>query len=228
MTRQTPANFNMLLASSIHDLKNSLGMVLQTLEETIDAHPPIDSDDRQRYAVLQSEAGKISNSLVALLSLYRLENRQLQLTIDEINLSDFLEEQLAACTTLIEVKQFSVEVECDDELYGYFDRNLMAGVINNAMINALRYAKNRITLSARAEDGGILIEVRDDSDGYPEWMLEQTGSGQGRIDFSTGSTKLGLYFAATIAVMHNSDNRTGRLMLDNLPEGGSSLKVWLP
>jgi len=57
--------------------------------------------------------------------------------------------------------------------------------------------------------------VEDDGPGFPPSFLAVSNPTQTGIDFTTGSTGLGLYFARTVAEMHKSRGRTGSLRLEN-------------
>jgi K+-sensing histidine kinase KdpD len=149
--------------------------------------------------------------------------------IQEVYVEDFLEEQLAANELLFSMRELEVGVDCDDQLSGYFDPTLIGGIINNVLVNAARYACKEIKLSARlAEHGGLIIEVRDDGPGFPQKMLEEVSNQTRGIDFSNGSTNLGLYFAGEVAGMHRRGETRGHIVLSNPSEGGGCFQLALP
>lgn len=224
---------SLLAASSVHDIKNSLSMLLQTLEEVIRSTPNQSDVLRQQFGVLQGEAARINNDLMYFLGLYRLQKNQLPLQIQSVYVADFLQEQLVNNALLFEIRNVALELHCDEALSGYFDPALIAGVINNVLVNAARYADRTVSIHAESQHGGLLIEVVDDGRGFPEKMLLQgndTGAGNRdrSIDFSTGSTNLGLHFAAEVAAMHKRGDVGGTIELSNLPQGGGCFKLFLP
>ncbi len=220
---------SLLLASSVHDIKNSLGMLLSTLDSVIEG-TPINSDlQRHQFATLRGEAARINNSLIYLLGLYRLQRHELPLQIQEVYVADFLDEQIAANDLLFSIRQISVENNCDEMLKGYFDAALISGIIGNVLVNAARYAEKSIRVSATAgENGSIVIEVCDDGPGFPEKMLESNHHAQRGIDFSSGSTNLGLFFAAEVAYLHRRGDAHGTIELSNLLPHGSRFTLMLP
>jgi signal transduction histidine kinase len=228
----------LLAASSVHDIKNSLSMLLQTLEEVIRSTPDQSTEQRQQFGVLQGEAARINNDLMYFLGLYRLQKNQLPLQIQSVYVADFLQEQLINNALLFEIRNIALTLHCDDTLSAYFDPSLIAGIINNVLVNAARYAKATVSVHARATQGGLTIEVHDDGQGFPPKMLQQgnnhdTTNRDRSIDFSTGSTNLGLYFATEVAAMHkraaieSSDEKRGSIELSNTPRGGC-FKLFLP
>jgi signal transduction histidine kinase len=223
------SSFALLLASSVHDIKNSLSMLLDTLDGVVETTPITNDKQRNQFATLRGEAARINNSLMYLLGLYRMQQNQLSVQIQEVYVADFLDEQIAANDLLFTIRELDIAIDCDEQLTGYFDPTLIGGIINNVLVNAARYARKRIGLrAAQSPQGQLLIEVHDDGPGFPRKMLEDV-SNQGRgIDFNSGSTNLGLYFAGEVAQMHRRGDSHGRIELSNLSEGGSCFRLLLP
>jgi len=230
--------FPMMLASSVHDIKNSLGMLLHTLDSVIEATPEASDLQRAQFATLRGEAARINNSMIYLLGLYRLQEKQLPLQIQEIFVADFLEEQIAANELLFSIRRLRVICDCDDDMRAYFDPTLIAGVLNNVLVNASRYAHDSIVLIARPNGkNGVIIEVRDDGPGFPEKMLststsdtqpDEFNNDDRGIDFNSGSTSLGLYFAAQVAHLHRRAEQHGQIELTNIQPHGSCFRLILP
>src|SRR5690554_1376255 len=88
-------DFALVLAASVHDMKNSVGMLLQTLEELSATPPPASSPVAAKMGVLGYEAARINSELIQLLSLYRMQENSLLLQIDECYVDDVLSEQVA-------------------------------------------------------------------------------------------------------------------------------------
>jgi signal transduction histidine kinase len=221
-------DFALLLASSVHDIKNSLGMLLSTLETVIRAAPPGDDEQRRQFATLQGEAARINNDLLYLLGIYRLHNNQLPLQLREVFVADFLDDQLAGNQLLFEIRGLAIELQCDSELRAYFDPQLVGGMLNNVLVNAARYASRRIAVEARSEQGGVLISVRDDGPGFPPAMLAAADNRDRGIDFASGSSNLGLYFAERVAQMHRRGDQRGHIALAKIDGGGGCFSLWLP
>lgn len=227
MHDQVPTS--LLLASSVHDIKNSLSMLLNTLDSVIEATPIHSDAQRHQFSTLRGEASRINNSLISLLGLYRLQSHELPLQIQEIYVADFLDEQIAANELLFSIRQISVRRDCDEALTAYFDPTLIAGVIGNVLVNATHYARQSIRVSASAGDkGSVVIEISDDGPGFPESMLESKDHTQRGIDFNSGSTSLGLFFAAEVANLHRRGEQHGTIDLSNLAPNGSCFKLTLP
>ena len=145
--------FSDVLASIIHDMKNSLGLVINTVDELA---AESDAAESVKLSTLQHESKRLNNNLIALLSLYKMENGRLDTNIEEINVGDFLEEIVLDNQTLAGTKSIELDYSCEDGLLGYFDEWLMRGVINNLIGNALRYTTTRISIQAAMEDSYLV------------------------------------------------------------------------
>lgn len=228
MPDNTSIDFSMLLASSVHDIKNSLGMLLSSLDETIEFAEAETPEQRKRYSILRGEAARINNAMIYLLGLYRIQHNQLSLSLDEVYVADFLEEQVASQELLLEVNGVSTHIDCDDNLVGFFDEHLVGGIISNILVNCAKYTRDEIQLSARNHDGFLEISVIDNGRGYPQKIIEHISNDNRSIDFNSGSTNLGLFFAQQIAALHHCKGRYGRIELGNLDSGGGCFRLFLP
>lgn len=219
-------DFAHIIASAVHDMKNSLGMLLHTVEEL---REELSEDVRSgnSFNTLQYEAQRVHGDLVQLLGLYRLDQKHLSAQIDEHFLPDFLDEQIARHQPLMDGMHLKLTTEAEP-VSAFFDANLISGVLTNVINNAVRYTRGRIHLVARADDqGGLLIRVEDDGSGFPAHM--QTGDAPTTIDFRSGDTRLGLMFAEQIAQLHRNGDRQGSIRVHNEGElGGGVFELNLP
>ncbi|EXJ16650.1 sensor histidine kinase [Imhoffiella purpurea] len=223
-------DFSDILASSIHDIKNSLSLILNNLDELI-GDPKNRIRDPRQARLLQHEAQRANSNLIQLLTLYKLGNAQLVVRISEYNLEDFLDEVIAANQAVCQALGLELTHNCGPDLSGYFDSELIRSVLDNAIGNARRYAKSRILLSADREDDCLVIRVEDDGAGFPARLIGESQSiMQPPIDpDNPARTQLGHYFAAQIAALHETRDRQGRIQLKNahrLP--GGCFELWLP
>ncbi len=218
--------FSDILASIIHDMKNSLGMVINTLEGLDCDQGRDDQAQSKQVRVLQHEAKRLSNKLIELLTLYKIENEHISPNIEELNLCDFLEEIAAENQTSAEAQGVRVAWQCSPDLNGYFDEGLVRGVINSLIGNGLRYTRRELLVVAEEEDGYLVLRVEDDGDGFPPEMLAAQHAIDQAGNASDGNTQLGIYFAGMVAKLHRNRDREGLIRLSNnchLPGGCFSL-----
>lgn len=218
--------FSDILASIIHDMKNSLGMVINTLDELALEN---EDQDNPKISTLQHESKRLNNNLIALLSLYKIENEKLTANIEEINVDDFLEEIVIDNQTLAKAKGIQLEYVCEAGLSGYFDEWLIRGAINNLIGNGVRYTSTKILISAEMVDGFLVFRIEDDGTGFPASMIDAQAAFNRNKSLSEGHTQLGIYFASMVAATHRNGSREGYLELSNQQQlAGGCCSIWLP
>ncbi len=226
---ESQLDFSMVIASTVHDMKNSLGMFLQAFSTWVESLPPEQAWNHER-GVIEYESGRLNGMLMQLLGLYKMNVNQLPLHPEWQDLEDFLEAQRARYQELLQSRSIDSEIQLAEDVFeAFFDRDLMGTVIANIIINTVRYARSKVILRAYTEDDFTVLSVEDDGAGYPAAMLEgQAGYVLG-IKQSTGSTGLGLYFAGRIAALHQRNGVHGFIRVQNGGSlGGGVFSIHIP
>lgn len=221
-------DFSFVLASSVHDMKNSLCMLLNSLEEVIEESSTENDAQTKRFSILQYEASRINSELIQLLSIYSVQNKTLVAHIDENFVVDTIEEQIARNDLLFKTQGVELTIDCDSDLAGYYDNDLIGNVVHNVLINAARYANTDIYVSAKIKGGFLVVTIADDGHGFPDAMIN-AASLESDAHRDGSSTQLGLFFAAKIADLHKQNNKKGYIQLSNGGElGGGVFTIYLP
>lgn len=226
----TQLDISTFLASSIHDMKNSLGVMTAFLEEAVLAQGDQTSPARDKTTQALYEAQRINDHLIQLLSLYKIDQAFYPFDPQEHRLQDLAQDALARVSRLAQFQGIALDVDCPADLTGWLDYELVFGVVVQALHNALIYTRTRVRLiMAPRADGGVSIRVEDDGPGYPDFLLEQ-GDALGKgVCFHTGSTGLGLYFAGVAARLHTHHGASGSTRLENGGQlGGGCFVLELP
>ncbi len=222
-------DFSSVLAAAVHDMKNSLCLLIQSIESLAENLPPENSQANEKVASVHYEATRLNTNLVQILSLYRAELDQLPVTIDECFIDDLFEDVMSSVRIYMEQKNLLVTINVENDISWYLDRELIFMLINDVLINAMRYGTSQIILNAAVRDETLVITVEDDGPGYPSSMLEKSTADLAGFDLSQGRTGLGLFFARLIANAHVNNNHCGEISLHNGGTlGGSVFEVKLP
>lgn len=224
------ADLSVFLVSSVHDMKNSLGLLSAMLEKMLSDLSPETYADYAQLAHMFYEVKRVNSNLIHLLAVYKLGNQLYPFDPQYHVVADFLREVASQAQPLIASSKVQFEVECDEAMVWHFDDDLVSGMINHALNNAVHYTRERVKLIARVIGSYLEIRIEDDGRGYPPAMLLD-GSELGRkaIDFAGGSTGLGLFFASKVAQLHRNRGRSGGIRLENGGEyGGGCFVLQLP
>lgn len=222
-------DFTSILANSVHDMKNSVSMLVGALEDINGRCGQNTCPSQALFSQLRYEGKRLNSNLVQMLTLYRVNNAEYALNITENDVYEVLEECCLENEGIMSLKGINFELACQNDLMGFFDLELVTGMINSVINNAYKYAKDRIRVGASREDGYLKLFVEQSGDGYPEFMLHGNADTRHQVNFKTGSTGLGLLFASTIARMHTHQGKTGYITTTNDGiDGGGRFTLYLP
>lgn len=224
--KETPPDISAFLASAVHDMKNSIGVMVNYLETSLAELGP---DAQEKAAPMLYEVKRVNDNLLQMLAIYKIGNQFYPFDLAENPIDEFVREIIEQNKTLLDYSGIALEVEIDEGLTWYFDYELVSGVISHALNNATHYTRDKLRLSVKEEGGELVIRVEDNGSGYPKSVLE-TGDAVGKgVDFASGSTGLGLYFSSMVAKLHRNGGKTGSITLENGgPLGGSCFILRLP
>jgi signal transduction histidine kinase len=208
-----------LIAASIHETKNLLGQLTLSLDELAASGAPA---DRARFI-----GRRISDRMVQMLTLYRMDKGRLQLNIEAHSPRDLIEELVAEMRGLAGGRIEVTSVASELPPFWFFDRDLVQMALLNAAHNALACAREKILIDARVSADCLEIRVSDDGRGYPAIVMNSRDDAPVRQ--ARGGTGLGLFFAELVAHTHVNGDRRGALVLANKADApGAVFSLLLP
>ena len=155
---QDDISFTDLIASSIHDMKNSLNLQVNALEKI--ALQCRERGDTAAFDDLGSviyQASRMNLNLVVLLSLYKLGKSMYPVSIDDHSVADVIEEAVLQNKPMMDFKGIAISIDCPPDCYWYIDRELIKGVLVNALNNAYHYTTDKIHVIANR----LPLEIRE-------------------------------------------------------------------
>lgn len=210
-----------LYAALMHELKNHLGLLAITIDGI-----PVTGQQAHDRAVDEARllCQRVVDRLQQALLMYKAESQALVPMVDAYSPRDLAAELRDTAASLARGR-LEVEVWAADDVPAlwFLDRNLVEMALINAIHNSLGYAKNRIRIGLAMGDGGLEISVWDDSEGYPDHVLEAFAN---RRPYRSTGTGLGLQFAQRVAEAHENRGKVGELRLSN--DGGALFTLSLP
>jgi two-component system sensor histidine kinase SenX3 len=224
------------LASTAHDMKNSISVVSGTLERLLD-DPAFggalhDSAAYPQMAQMLYQTRRLNDNLMQLLALYKeVGTPAYPLDIALADVGQLAAQVAAGNRVLLAARAIALDLAIAPGLCWHLDEDLVIGVIGHAIHNASRYTRDRIRLSMLQQDGMLEIRVEDNGDGFPPALLAAgAAAGRGRaVDFGANSAGLGLYFATEVAKMHTHRGAGGTVKLENGGQlGGGCFVLRLP
>jgi signal transduction histidine kinase len=224
-------SFADLLASSIHDMKNALNLQVCALEKV--ARQCRDGGDTATVEELGHiiyQANHMNLRLMELLSLYKMGNATYPIDMVQHPVTDLIEEAVLHNQFMMQSKGIEVQVDCAADCFWYLDKELVKGVLLNALNNAYQHTQGKIRVAALVQDKRLVLRVEDSGAGFSETMLHKGDSTDDTgVNFSTGSTGLGLQFSRQVARLHQNAGVRGQLHIENGGAlGGGCFVLTLP
>lgn len=210
-----------LYAALLHEMKNNLVLLAITLDAVPHTHEEAHDQHLDGARLL---CQRVSERLMQALLIYKSDHGGLVLNaIDAYSPEDFIAEMAVQARSLRTPLVVETDVAPDVPAVWFFDRNMLEMALLNAIHNSIAFARERMRISARLDDGMLCVAVQDDSAGYPPHILEAVATD---TPLNSSGTGLGLRFASLIAKAHENNGRHGRLVLRN--DGGAVFEMWVP
>ena len=171
MSKNDPLDFSTILATSVHDIKNSLFMLLQSIEN-LDLAENLTKDQHKSFADLHYQTSRINGTVMQLLTLYRDEKQQLPIYIEENSVNELLEDLIDRHRLYLNSNDINVTIDVDEDLVGYCDSDLIGYLLSDIFVNALRHTRGEVKISASNDDQFLVLKVEDNGEGFPNHMLD--------------------------------------------------------
>ena len=212
----------LFLASTVHDMKNSISVVSGTLESLLAAEQAKTTADPAflQMAQMLYQTKRLNDNLIQLLALYKQVGKPgYPFDVQPQLVGQLVTQVVDQEKILLASKGIAMETAFPPDLIWTLDEDLVIGVLAHAINNAIRYTKDTIRLSVAEENGMLELRVEDNGDGYTQALLDageaaMDGMSTG-VNFSTNSTGLGLYFSSEVAKMHKYRGQSGSIALAN-------------
>jgi two-component system sensor histidine kinase KdpD len=216
-----------LLSSLSHDLRTPLGSIEGAASTLLQDGAALAEEVRRELAVaILEESRRMTRLVTNLLDMVRVETGTLAVR----KAWQPLEEPLGVALLRLDDRLAGrvVETHLPPELpFVPIDELLIEQVFVNLLENALKYtpADSPITIGARAENGGVLVEVADRGPGVPlaarELVFHKFHRGGNGVP--AGGAGLGLTICRGIITAHG-----GRIWVDAREGGGAAFRFILP
>ena len=226
MHHSSPELF-LFLASTAHDMKNSISVLSGTLERLLDGATPETEKAYGQMGQMLYQTRRLNDNLMQLLALYKQVGKPgYPFDVQPLEVGQVVEQVVALSRVLLESRGIRLELDVDPELLGHVDEDLIVGVVSHAVNNALHYTRDRILLAVargrRAVRDPRRRQRRRFSAG-PAGSRHAAESGDIGVNFATNSAGLGLYFSSEVARMHQHRGRHGAVRLENGGAAGRRL-----
>jgi two-component system, OmpR family, phosphate regulon sensor histidine kinase PhoR len=216
-----------LVRSISHDLRTPLTAILghaQLLQKSIERGPPGERERRMAESVITS-AKRMNSMILDLVESTRLEAGQVKLRTRALDLPPYLAEFLERTGTLGSGRPIHLQIGRPPPVQADPDR--LERILNNLLVNALKYSPSEADVSIRAGAAGdqVIVSVADTGPGIaPEdvpYLFDRFY--RARTTSRAEGLGLGLYVSKMLVEAHG-----GRIWVETEPGRGSTFSFTLP
>ena len=209
-----------------HDLRTPLARLRMRAESAL--REGTDAETMRRALVqCVEETDRVASTLTAIMDISEAETGALVLRREPVDVGDLLRETAELYEGVAEEKGVDLAVDAPAGLRVTADRVRLRQALANLVDNAVKYTPEggHVRLSARAEDGRVVIECADDGPGIPPEDRPRIWERLYRGDQSRSEKGLGLGLSLVRAIAHAHG---GEATVEPAPGGGSVFRVSLP
>jgi two-component system sensor histidine kinase BaeS len=216
-----------MTADIAHDLRTPLSVILGYSEALSDGKL---EPSGEMFEVMHAEARHLSHLIDDFKVLALADAGEVPLALQRISPEDLLKRVGNAQRVRAEKQAITLETETPPDLPEIdIDVERMIQVLGNLVSNALRYTPpgGRITLSGRAVNGSVFLEVKDTGKGIAAedlpFIFERSYRGDRARRQQDGEAGLGLAIAKSIVETHG-----GKISVESKLENGTTFTIELP
>lgn len=217
-----------LVANVSHELRTPLA-AMAALLETLEAKD-LTADQRAHFEQrLRSQHGRMQALVEDLLSLSRLEGRQVTVQQESVDLGSLVQELFASIAPLAAAAQVNLLAEIPPGLRVQTDRNLLEMALKNLVDNGIRYNRKEgsVTVRAGEANGEILLDVVDTGEGIPASHLDRIFERFYRVEPHRSREKGGTGLGLSI-VKHAAMQLGGQVTVQSAVGSGTRFRIRLP
>ena len=212
------------IADAAHELRTPLAVLRIHAQNALEAPDP--EDRREALRQLGVGVDRATRVVAQLLTLARLDPDVVQLAMREINLLDYLRNDLAELTPLALERHQELSLEADEtaDYQLLADGPSLGTLLQNLVGNAVQYTPDggRIRVQLQAQADAIVLRVQDSGPGVDEAQREKLFERFYRLGDGQGAG-LGLSIVRRVVELHR-----GTIALGESPLGGLEVCVRLP
>lgn len=218
---------NLLLSSVSHDLRTPLATITGAASSLLEAEGLLQTETRgELMQSILDEAERLNRLLGNLLSMTRLESGGVSLQMEWQPLEEVVGASLNDVEKILHGRPVSVRIP-DHLPLVLIDAALMEQVLVNLLENAIKYTAEgtMIEVTARTDDGQVVVEVADRGPGLPEGDEERIFEKfyRGVHAGDRGGVGLGMSICRGIVEAHG-----GKIWAVNRDGGGAAFCFTIP
>ena len=218
------AELDQFVYSASHDLRSPLSSIMGLVEIAKR------SEDRNEILMclnLIDDRVKVQDSFIHEIVNYA-RNVRMEFTPEPVQLKSLLYDVIDQLVYMKEASDVDIQVQVDDDVILYTDKNRMISILSNLIGNAIKYrdtskSERFVKIGMTKSDHSIGITIEDNGQGVPPHFQDKIFEMFFRASDNSKGSGLGLFI-----VKETLDKMKGSITLTSEVGKGSCFTVWLP
>ncbi|MEH7096873.1 ATP-binding protein [Neobacillus vireti] len=218
------------IANVSHELRTPISMLQGYSEAIVDDIAETQEEKKEMARVIYDESLRMGRLVNELLDLARMEAGHIHLSVEDVDLSAFINRIIYKFQGLAKENEIQLYSEVENDVSPVlFDPDRIEQVLTNLIDNAMRHTPKggQVKVSVVLEDKGVRMEVKDSGSGIPEedlpFVFERFYKADKARTRGRAGTGLGLAIAKNIIDAHR-----GTISVRSKIGRGTTFSFFLP
>lgn len=162
------ASKNKFFSIIAHDLKNPFLTIEGFAKLLLDEYSQFNIEEREEFLGIIIQSSKNTYKLLENLLLWsQIQLGQMKCNIEEVSITEIINETLSQLSTMAEIKNIEINVISSMDIITKVDRFMFATVMRNLVTNAIKYTPKRgmISISSNIINNKLHVSVNDNGVG---------------------------------------------------------------
>jgi signal transduction histidine kinase len=161
---------NNLIGIVAHDLKSPLNQIKGLLTIMKMSASNFSEETMSYIDMMEKSAARLSDMIAKILDVEAIESKNLNLVLENINLSDVLNNIADRYLIAAEKKSLAIERSIPASVSAFVDRSYVDQVFENLVSNAIKFSPSnkKLFINLSQVDGKVIGEIRDEGPGLTE------------------------------------------------------------
>lgn len=216
------------VANVSHELKTPITSIKGYVETLLSDDIPDKDTERKFLGIIDKQSAQLNAIIDDLLQLSKLD-KTAGIELQKEPILPIIRHAVQCCPKLVQEKNIQIEINVPEDLEVNINSMLFERALVNLIDNAVKYSEvnGKILISAKEDEDGIYIEVRDWGIGISKEHHSRLFERFYRVDKGRsrdmGGTGLGLSIVKHITLVHG-----GKIFVESEPGKGSVFTILLP
>ena len=207
-----------------HELRTPLTLIADPVNYIIH-DDNLNSQQRSMLQIVQRNVLVLTQLVSEILDFRKVQNGKMELRLSDFNLAESMKQWIMLFSASVQKKHIAISINAPDEVMLRADQDKIERICYNLLSNALKYTSEggEITLTAKEENGRVMISVADNGCGISSDELPYIFDRFYQAKNAGRGTGIGLAIVKAFTELHH-----GEVSATSIEGKGSTFTIHIP